>query len=367
MLEHFAPRIFEAALEPEAWWPLVEDISAEFNHTPVYLSQSSPSEFGRGDIWMAGMDRNLWRSVPKAAQTPEGSQGLRRFLAAARGKVLDRTQLVADEDLDKDPLAGAFLRNNGLFHASLSLVQADDETASVFWLARPREAPLNRGELAKFSALLPPIGSAMEVHRRLRQAQALTRGLAGALDQLEDGAILLDQHLRVYFHNAVAEEVFAANGPLRCVGGYLRARSTQEQRAILQAATGAAGAGGANSARIVLGGRDTGSLAVEITFAPAIGAASLGSAVPANIIAFLRPLQRPPRSVPLEVLVSELGLTRAEARVAQLAAQACSPGETADTLGMTRNTVKSHLKSIYTKLDVHSQAELVLRLLSRAY
>lgn len=52
-------------------------------------------------------------------------------------------------------------------------------------------------------------------------------------------------------------------------------------------------------------------------------------------------------------------LTPAEIRVLELLASDRSPADIAETLGTRVETVRSQLKSIYLKLDVHSQRELL--------
>lgn len=54
-----------------------------------------------------------------------------------------------------------------------------------------------------------------------------------------------------------------------------------------------------------------------------------------------------------------MGLTRAEAEIAILAAEGYSRDEIANVRGATLNTIGSQLKSIFTKADVSREAELV--------
>ncbi|MDR3718090.1 MAG: LuxR C-terminal-related transcriptional regulator [Bryobacteraceae bacterium] len=56
-------------------------------------------------------------------------------------------------------------------------------------------------------------------------------------------------------------------------------------------------------------------------------------------------------------------LTSAETRVAVEVAEGCKPSEIAQRLGLSIHTVRSHLKRIFLKTGVHSQAGLVRALL----
>ena len=54
-------------------------------------------------------------------------------------------------------------------------------------------------------------------------------------------------------------------------------------------------------------------------------------------------------------------LTVREAQVLRLIARGCTYAQAAERLGMSANTVGTHIKSAYRKLDVHSAAAAVMR------
>lgn len=53
------------------------------------------------------------------------------------------------------------------------------------------------------------------------------------------------------------------------------------------------------------------------------------------------------------------GLSNREAEVAALIAQGRSKNYIAETLFVSQNTVRTHAKNAYAKLDVHSNQELI--------
>jgi DNA-binding CsgD family transcriptional regulator len=58
-------------------------------------------------------------------------------------------------------------------------------------------------------------------------------------------------------------------------------------------------------------------------------------------------------------LIDIWGLTEAEARVAALLAAGHAPREAADKLGISFNTVRTHLQRIFAKTDTARQGELI--------
>ena len=78
-------------------------------------------------------------------------------------------------------------------------------------------------------------------------------------------------------------------------------------------------------------------------------------------------IQNPSEGVtpPTEAIGLLYGLTAAERNVLEYTADSHSPQETADHLGVSVNTVKSHLQKIFAKTNSTRQADLV-RLVARS-
>jgi DNA-binding CsgD family transcriptional regulator len=62
-----------------------------------------------------------------------------------------------------------------------------------------------------------------------------------------------------------------------------------------------------------------------------------------------------PRRDPIE---SRSNLTASELRVARLAAEGTTNREIAQALFLTENTIETHLRSVFRKLDIHSRSQL---------
>lgn len=89
----------------------------------------------------------------------------------------------------------------------------------------------------------------------------------------------------------------------------------------------------------------------------AAGGAPMSSPVARRVIALFREVAPPPRA--------EHDLTPQELRLLGLFAEGYSYQGGADRLGISINTVRSHVRSIYDKLHVHSRSEAVSKALRR--
>lgn len=73
---------------------------------------------------------------------------------------------------------------------------------------------------------------------------------------------------------------------------------------------------------------------------------------------------RPAWDAPLLGMSNPAGLSRAEFRVCLLVSRGLSVRGISEELGLSDNTVRSHLRAIYAKTDTSSMAELLYRILS---
>ncbi len=84
----------------------------------------------------------------------------------------------------------------------------------------------------------------------------------------------------------------------------------------------------------------------------------------ANALVTLNPLEKP-SDLAVQRLAQAFGLTTAECNLARRLARGEGLPEAARLSGVSLNTVRTHMKSIFAKTDTHSQSE-VASLLSRA-
>jgi len=81
-----------------------------------------------------------------------------------------------------------------------------------------------------------------------------------------------------------------------------------------------------------------------------------------DVLAVLAELEGAPPPEPA-TLARLFGLTAAEARIVSLVTAGSNPTEAAETLSVSPETVRGHLKSAMRKLGVRSQAQMATRIL----
>jgi len=174
------------------------------------------------------------------------------------------------------------------------------------------------------------------------------------LDRLDRGVVLLDGEGRVLDANNLAQRVLAnassllvRNGRL----GFVESGFDERFQRLLRTASRA--------------GTGTAALAVCIKRQGAVPHRVLISLFQPNgdgtdvkfVVLIYAPEEQ--REISVDVLGQLYGLTRAQADVARKLYAGYSVEQTADALDLSLNTVRTHLKQIFSKCEVQSQAELL--------
>jgi DNA-binding CsgD family transcriptional regulator len=173
------------------------------------------------------------------------------------------------------------------------------------------------------------------------------------LDRIDRGVVLLDAQGRIVDANSHALQVIRNSGGIRVRAGRLwfddPVLDGQLQRAL--AVNGARGGRAVLAARVRCKGSEP--YRVVIRAAP--------PDADERKVAFFALLYAPNglQGISIEVLRQVYGLTPAQASVARSLFAGRSVEETAQSLGLSRNTVRTHLKQIFTRCEVNSQAELL--------
>lgn len=166
--------------------------------------------------------------------------------------------------------------------------------------------------------------------------------------------------------NRAAAGVIALNDGLLGTRDGLRAENNLEsaklQRLVAAAAATSAGTGLSPAGGLQVSRKNGPPLQVFIT---PVGTVNFDVAETVCAVAFVIDPARKVRP-PQEVLRTMFALTPAECRVALLLADGKSPGEILEVLGVSANTLKTQIGSIYAKTGASRQSQLIRLLLTLA-
>jgi DNA-binding CsgD family transcriptional regulator len=238
----------------------------------------------------------------------------------------------------------------------------DDGSRSVFtsivFSRRQGHADEAKAELLR--RLAPHMSNAWRVSG-LRHDLETTTTLAETLAVTRDcGVIGLNANGTLLSMNAVAESLVARNDGLVVDDGEVRAARAANDRALQKLVGETLNA--FNDALNTAGGvitiaRPSGRTPFVLRVVPCLGQRLSDSTRLPAVLIFLADPDR--QVTPRTDLLLALGLSKAEAGIAELLAGGKTLAEAARSRGVSHNTARAQLRSIFAKLHVRSQVELV--------
>jgi DNA-binding CsgD family transcriptional regulator len=220
--------------------------------------------------------------------------------------------------------------------------------------------PADESAHERLALITPHMARAVAIGRALERAKLESQAFAEVLDCIQSAVLLVDEEGRIVHANRNARQYLCAGTVLRTAQGVLRMHNAQATAALDRAIASARDR--TNSA---------GTAPVAIPLQSSEGERYFASVLPltngvhsrisgyshAVVAVFIRRigLDLPIDPVPL---ASAYGLTSRELTVMITVVESAGVPEAATVIGLSENTVRTHLQSIYRKTGARNQSEL---------
>lgn len=252
-------------------------------------------------------------------------------------------------------------------HAAFAILKRTETCLAGFSLYRDcRQPEFGEPDVQLLRFLAPHLQRAFDLHFRLSDLKSHSNGLEAAINTFVKPIFLLDAKAKIVFMNKSATALLAERDGLQVFSSVLGAERSAESELLLNAIR--------RAATSFVAGRDVAGdtlfisrrnrPALQLFIAP-IHNGPLRASHHAAIVIFVSDPLRTPRPSTSD-LRRRFSLTPAECRVALLLSDGCSPRQIANLVGVTDNTVRSQIKSIFSKTGVKRQSELIRLLLTCA-
>lgn len=289
------------------------------------------------------------------------------FVNLPVGLVVTLSEYVSESQLQASEFYRFCLQPSNVLHVLGIDLPPSDGLRPGLRLCRPPTAPaFNATERSMVERLAPHLQQAMALHQQLDRTDLERNLYAGALTQLSVASLLLDSELQILATNAVADRWLAERDGVTRTGNTLtlaQRRDQQQLRELVASATAAQHSGAPTLVSAMPVERPSGRAPLGLIVRP-LPASDTHSGGPSVSIFISDPEQ--PTEVSTKILSQLFGLTSAEARLALRLANGLSLEQAATELGITRNTGRAHLRSIFTKTGVAQQSQLVSLILKSA-
>ena len=348
--------IYDAATEQELWRPALTEIADRTgSQSAALLRQSAPT--GQLHFCYNGrMDEACNRAYAARHVRNPVADGMR---SRHVGRIVLSDEIVPLASLRKTLFFDEVLRPQDIAHTALIPLAAKDEFMTALNLCRSaRQGPLHADGRGLIEHIVPHICRSIRLGLRVDGYSALQRAEFHVLDKLSAGVVLLDRRARILYANAAARALGSDEGPLRLRNATIAAQSPSHSKrlgalvrmALLGAPEGSMSVpcpGDGSLLTILVSsvrGRDVGRFA------------DLSMPDAAVLLFIVDPANR--AAIPLAWIMDAYGLTPAEAKVAVAASSGLTIPEAAFRLGVSTNTIKTHLRKVFAKTGTNRQTEL---------
>jgi len=273
-------------------------------------------------------------------------------------------QLCAENELCRSGFYNECLQKLKILHGMFGVIHQDlPFIANISIYRSTRLEAFEPPEVEILNFFMPHLRRAFQLHFQLADLRTRNESLQRALDLVLPGVFVFESTGKVQFMNRSASDLLARQDGLFCKGERLRADQPQESAALeflVREATATSAGNELSPGGATFVSRKS-SPPLRIVVAPA-RSLQLGTQRSAAAIAFvIDAAQRiRPRN---EILRSLFGLAPAECRLALLLGDGKSLSEISQELGVSRNTLKTQIASIYAKTGASRQSQLVRLLL----
>ena len=357
-LSEFVGSIYDTALDPDAWLPMLNGLAdlhaattgAHFGsyNSRTYVTRNVAPRFDPkyirsfAEYW--GSRDIFWQ---RGANQPVGAVFMPETFMSREEHC--RTDIF--NEWYKPQGAEALMRTNLLVEGPVSTV--------VTLGRRYSEGDFRASEIRLFAALIPHLQRAVQLQLRLAGVDGPPAGSAELLNRLRQGVLLVDAGARVIFANRAAEIMLRAGAGVFLGRDGLRAETRSEtpvlRRMIADCAAARDELGGAGG-RLRLSRENRAPLTVLVV--PHRARFSwIDVARPRAILFITDPEEA--ALVYRESLRQDFGLTPAEAGFTREVLKADGLQAAADRLGISLTTARTHLAHVFDKTGTRRQAELV--------
>lgn len=368
-------RIYAASIDPGLWrdaFRAVEDLTGSAGATLNFVPQSSD----RGGLVLSGrftedVCAEYARDYMGLCRRIEHGVHHGHEIMTNGGGVIYDSMILSETEMDRDPVYDWFGKLGLRYFIGTDLPPIDGYRLNFSLQRTRRQGHVEPADIALFRRISAHVEQAFTLSTKLGALDGRNSLTGAALDRLQQGVVITGGRGDVLFMNSAAERIVACGLGIRARANVVEATAPNDQRRFVKLLRGATAIarGGIDGRDISERGgwlsveRDEGFSPLFLFVAPLTG--PIGTSLhthpwatqPAAII-FIHDRDGH-ADMSVTMLRSLFGLTSVEAQLAALLGQGAPLDHAATRMGHGVGTARNHLKSIFAKMGIGRQQDLV--------
>jgi len=283
-----------------------------------------------------------------------------RIREILRGEVVTSAETFTNAELSKTEFYADYMKKLDAQYTAGFMITSLNETFYSMIIARPYAmGAISQQEKQMLSTLQFHASSAIHIGSHLSSLKSIMKAKSGALDQLSTGVCILGSKLKLLEANVAARDFLSDGSFLTSHDGYLAGGTKPNRRLarlLHELSNGVIKSGCRVRAFDGLSGAECYLSIFPILDTDEFWWVDSGES---KYVLFIGTQLKPSGSC-LDFLKNEFALTRREIEVVSLLVTGSDLSNIARHLKITYETARSHMKSIFRKMDIHSQAQLAI-------
>jgi DNA-binding CsgD family transcriptional regulator len=351
--------IYDCTLNPAGWSGVLTRVTAAVDAAYTTISLASTSDLQGRMAAHSPWDAEKLR-ILNDEYGVHGIPGLSTVLFGDVDTPWATLSSMSESEFQKSPFYQNWVKPQGLRDGCITkFAHTGDRIGMLGSITRDNRDIISAEEQHFLALLSPHIRRAALIGDLLDQSRVITTLYRNTLDGLETPVVLSNTSAGVLYANARAQAMFSAQAPIRSIDGKLHAANERASTALADALARTADDEGA------LGRRGIGipvsapgeppAVAYVLPLTSGTERTAYRPATAAVFISTAAKVSPPPEST----LITLFDLTPAEARVMVRIGGGLSTTAAAEALGISDNTVKTHLGRVFSKTKSERQADLM--------
>jgi DNA-binding CsgD family transcriptional regulator/PAS domain-containing protein len=353
--------LYEGPMEEPLWHSFLAQVRELLGAHMVTLLLRPPSEQDQVVMLADG------GSLSAIESYNEGQFVLDPFVNLPSREVVSLHEFLSTEALLESEFYRIVMQPQGWYDFLGVDIREENELDVRFRVGRYRGAkPFGEQEKGLLRSLMPHLERSIRLQARISRTEREKAVYAGAVEQLSVATIILDELGRVLSVNASAEALLEEGSAIRQEEGRLKLidpPAGRELEELMNEVTRSRSQKTPLAVRAMQIPRSEAQpeLGLVVKAVPGDGGAQ-GRATPSLALFISDPRQA---AEPTQQVISRLfGFTPAEASLAMLLANGLTLDEASAELAVSRNTARTHLRSVFAKTGVSRQTGLVRLILN---